>query len=72
MDSRGRLGLEDRLYPQAAYLRQAADVVRAVEVKPLLEQGLQGAALGRALNAARLQMLQDYVQQARANAEGSL
>lgn len=65
MDSRGRLGLEDRLYPQAEYLRGAAEVVRAVNVKPLLEQGLQGADLGLALNAERLSALQTYVAQAR-------
>ena len=65
MDSRGRLGLEDRLYPQADYLRQAALVVRAVNVQPLLEQGLQGAELGLALNAKRLQALQTYVIEAR-------
>ena len=65
MDSRGRLGLEDRLYPQADYLRSVAEVVRNVSVKPLLEQGLQGAELGMALNAARLQALQNYVAQAR-------
>ncbi|MCK9534310.1 MAG: multifunctional CCA addition/repair protein [Pseudomonas sp.] len=65
MDSRGRLGLEDRLYPQADYLRSVAEVVRNVSVKPLLEQGLQGAELGLALNAARLQALQNYVAQAR-------
>ena len=66
MDSRGRLGHEDRLYPQADYLRQAAEVVRAVNVKPLLEQGLQGAELGIALNAERLLALQRYVAAARA------
>ena len=65
MDSRGRLGLEDRLYPQADYLRQAAEVVRAVSVKPLLEQGLRGADLGLALDAERLLALQAYVAQAR-------
>ena len=61
MDSRGRLGLEDRLYPQADYLRQAAEAVRSVSVKPLLAQGLQGAELGLALNAERLRTLQVYV-----------
>ncbi|WP_205341223.1 multifunctional CCA addition/repair protein [Denitrificimonas caeni] len=66
MDSRGRLGLEDRLYPQADYLRCAAEVVRSVSVKPLLEQGLQGAELGLALNAERLRTLQTYVANARA------
>jgi tRNA nucleotidyltransferase (CCA-adding enzyme) len=66
MDSRGRLGLEDRLYPQADYLRGAAEVVRAVNVKPLLEQGLQGAELGIALNAERLLAVQSYVAAMRA------
>lgn len=66
MDSRGRLGLEDRLYPQADYLRQAAEAVRTVSVKPLLEQGLQGAELGMALNVERLRTLQAYVADARA------
>lgn len=65
MDSRGRLGLEDRSYPQAGYLRNAAEVVRTVSVKPLLEQGLQGAELGLALNAERLRALQAYVTNAR-------
>ena len=69
MDARGRLGLEDRLYPQADYLRQAAEVVRAVNVKPLLEQGLQGAELGLALNAERLSALQAYVADERAHTE---
>ena len=66
MDSRGRLGFEDRLYPQADYLRRAAEVVRAVSVAPLLEQGLQGAELGQALNEERLRALQAYVEQVRA------
>ena len=61
MDSRGRLGLEDRDYAQADYLRRAADIVRTINVKPLLEQGLQGAELGRALHAERLIALQTYV-----------
>ncbi len=68
MDARGRLGHEDRDYPQAEYLRKAAEVVRAVDVKPLLEQGLQGAELGLALTAARQQALQIYVEQARSQA----
>lgn len=67
MDARGRLGLEDRDYPQAEYLREAADVVRAVDVKPLLAQGLQGAELGKALNEARQQAVQNYVAEQRQN-----
>ena len=68
MDSRGRLGLEERLYPQAEYLRQAAATMRAVSVKPLPEQGLQGAELGQALNVERLNALQNYVSAKRTQA----
>lgn len=53
-DAQGRTGLEDRPYPQADYLRQAAEQARAVSVQPLLEQGLQGAELGKALEQSRL------------------
>ena len=68
MDSRGRLGLEERLYPQAEYLRQAAATMRAVSVKPVLEQGLQGTELGQALNVERLKALQNYVSAKRTQA----
>jgi len=60
MDTRGRLGLEQRPYPQAAYLRGAATAVRAVSAQPLVAQGHQGAALGEALQQARLQALECY------------
>ncbi|GAB3392803.1 multifunctional CCA addition/repair protein [Azotobacter armeniacus] len=60
MDARGRLGLERRDYPQADYLRGAAAAVRAVTVQPLLEKGLEGAALGEALKHERLRALKTY------------
>ncbi len=60
MDARGRLGLEQRDYPQAAYLRAAADAARAVKVQPLVEQGYKGAELGEALKRERLRALQAY------------
>ena len=62
MDARGRLGFELRDYPQAAYLRAAMQAAREVAVQPLLEQGLQGAELGAALNQARLQALSEFRQ----------
>jgi tRNA nucleotidyltransferase (CCA-adding enzyme) len=64
MDARGRDGLEQRAYPQAAYLRGAAQAVRAVAVQPLLEQGFEGAELGEALKRERLQALKAYKAQA--------
>ncbi|MDH1210935.1 multifunctional CCA addition/repair protein [Pseudomonas chengduensis] len=60
MDARGRLGLEQRDYPQAAYLLGAAEAARQVPVKPLLEKGFKGAELGEALNRERLQALKAY------------
>ncbi|QGZ29679.1 multifunctional CCA addition/repair protein [Stutzerimonas stutzeri] len=60
MDAGGRDGPTPRDYPQAAYLRGAAACARAVQVKPLIEQGYKGAALGEALKQQRLQAIQDY------------
>ena len=69
MDARGRLGLERQPYPQAAYLRQAAALARAVGVQALLERGLTGAELGEALKHERLQALQAFRDAQRAAAE---
>ncbi|MGB9428390.1 MAG: multifunctional CCA addition/repair protein [Gammaproteobacteria bacterium] len=52
-DARGRKGLEDAPYPQAAYLRQALDAARAVKT-PVAESG---AEIGRQLHAARLEAI---------------
>jgi tRNA nucleotidyltransferase (CCA-adding enzyme) len=60
MDARGRLGLEQRAYPQADYLRGAMQAARAVAVQPLLEQGFKGAELGDALKRERLKALKAY------------
>ncbi|WP_271410377.1 multifunctional CCA addition/repair protein [Pseudomonas sp. Q1-7] len=60
MDARGRTGLEQREYPQAAYLLGAAATARAVAVQPLLEKGLKGAELGEALKLERLKALKAY------------
>ncbi|MGA6107568.1 multifunctional CCA addition/repair protein [Pseudomonas solani] len=60
MDARGRHGLEQREYPQADYLRGAAEAARAVAVQPLLEKGYKGAELGEALRLERLKALKAY------------
>lgn len=60
MDARGRLGLEQRDYPQADYLRGAASAARAVTAKPLVEQGLYGKELGEALQKDRLKAIKSY------------
>ncbi|AXA64970.1 multifunctional CCA addition/repair protein [Pseudomonas oryzihabitans] len=43
--------------PPLALLRQAAEVLRGVEVQPLVAQGFKGAALGEALRQARIDAL---------------
>ena len=53
-DARGRSGLEDRPYPQAARLRAALAAARDVEARPLVERRLSGEALGRALREQRI------------------
>lgn len=65
MDARGRLGLEDRDYPQAAYLRGAADAARAVAVQPLVEKGFTGQGLGEAIKRERLNALKAYKESAK-------
>ncbi len=60
MDARGRKGFEERTYPQAEYLRGAAEAARQVAVQPLLEKGFQGQQLGEALKRERLDTLKVY------------
>ncbi|TVS11881.1 MAG: multifunctional CCA addition/repair protein [Wenzhouxiangella sp.] len=53
-DYRGRLGLEDRAYPQAERIRHAFAAARQVEARALVEQGLEGAAIGEGLRRERI------------------
>ncbi|HYQ91777.1 MAG TPA: multifunctional CCA addition/repair protein [Candidatus Competibacteraceae bacterium] len=62
-DARGRRGLEDRPYPQAARFRTAYQAATTVAIAPLLEQGLRGEALGQAIRRARLQAIGAAVRQ---------
>ncbi len=52
-DARGRAGLEDRPYPQADYLRRARDAAAAVALSAGDREGLDGAAIGKAIRARR-------------------
>ncbi|MFZ1643541.1 MAG: multifunctional CCA addition/repair protein [Candidatus Contendobacter sp.] len=53
-DARGRLGLENRDYPQVDLLRRIHQAAASVRARPLLEQGLSGLALAEALQRDRL------------------
>jgi tRNA nucleotidyltransferase (CCA-adding enzyme) len=56
-DARGRLGLEDRPYPQADYLRTAIAATVPVSLTENERQGLAGAAFGDKLREKRLAVL---------------
>ena len=58
-DYRGRLGLEDRPYPQAAYLAEALRRCQAIDATPFVNDGLRGAEIGNAMERARLDALTD-------------
>lgn len=53
-DARGRTGLEDKPYPQAALLRTALDAAGEVTAEPLVRKGLKDDALGEAIRQARI------------------
>jgi tRNA nucleotidyltransferase (CCA-adding enzyme) len=55
-DYRGRLGLEDRAYPQAALLREALDAVLAIRARDL-EVDASGPEVGKALRRARIEAI---------------
>jgi tRNA nucleotidyltransferase (CCA-adding enzyme) len=56
-DARGRLGLEDREYPQAQYLRGALAAVLPVALDENERQGLAGPAFGDKLRDKRVAVL---------------
>ncbi|MFP5374619.1 MAG: multifunctional CCA addition/repair protein [Gammaproteobacteria bacterium] len=53
-DKRGRTGLQDEPYPQAAELLRLLDAARAVRAADVAREGLEGPALGAALERARI------------------
>lgn len=53
-DFLGRLGFENRPYPQEQYLQAAASAAKSVTAKQFVEQGLKGHAIKEAMAEARL------------------
>jgi tRNA nucleotidyltransferase (CCA-adding enzyme) len=56
-DARGRTGLEDRPYPQVAYLLEARAAAAAVTLTDEERSGLQGRAIGEKIREKRLAAL---------------
>jgi len=57
-DARGRLGLEDNAYPQAAWLKAAYLTANKVNTKEFVEQGFSGAEIGKAISNKRIEAIQ--------------
>ncbi|MBS0418733.1 MAG: multifunctional CCA addition/repair protein [Proteobacteria bacterium] len=53
-DARGRTGLENNPYPQAAYLRRARDAAAVIQLSEEDRAGLKGAEIGEKIRALRL------------------
>lgn len=61
-DARGRLGLEDRPYPQAQYMLDAMQVVRSIKVQDLPEN-IKGSEIGEMLIQCRIDALTEFKHQ---------
>ena len=61
-DKRGRLGHGHDDYPEADYLRRARAAAAAVTAAPFLAQGLQGPAVGAAMERARVHAITEMKQ----------
>ncbi|MCW8856307.1 MAG: multifunctional CCA tRNA nucleotidyl transferase/2'3'-cyclic phosphodiesterase/2'nucleotidase/phosphatase, partial [Kangiella sp.] len=60
-DFNGRLGNEDKPYPQGDLLRQCFKVSETVDVQLLIEKGYEGAKLGEAIDRARLKAIKEHL-----------
>jgi tRNA nucleotidyltransferase (CCA-adding enzyme) len=56
-DKRGRLGHEHDDYPQADWLRRAREAAAGITSAPFMAAGLQGPAVGEAMEKARIQAI---------------
>ena len=61
-DKRGRLGHQQDAYPQASYLRAARDAAAAIDAEVFVAQGLQGPAIGQAMEQARIHAIGEMKQ----------
>jgi tRNA nucleotidyltransferase (CCA-adding enzyme) len=59
-DLRGRLNFEDAAYPQADFLNQLGDKLRAADLTEVKSRGLEGKELGQAIYQFRLAMIKQY------------
>ncbi len=59
-DARGRLGLEERDYPQSDYLRGALAAANLVQARDIVAAGFSGEAVGQELRKRRTEAIAAY------------
>jgi len=62
-DARGRTGFEEAEYPQAEYIKKAAQTALAVDTRQVLQDNLRGAQIGAAIQKLRSQAVNSFKQQ---------
>lgn len=53
-DATGRLGLQDKPYPEADRMREMFKIAKEIDVQSLIEAGFEGAVLGEKIHEARV------------------
>jgi len=61
-DAKGRLGFENRPYPQKDFWLAVTDIANNVDRKAVLAEGFSGPAIGEAIERARLQLVKQFLQ----------
>lgn len=56
-DSKGRLGLEENVYPQGDWIRRVYQATGLVNATEFIQQGLVGKQIGEAISAKRIQVI---------------
>ncbi len=60
-DARGRLGLENRDYPQSVLLVKCSEIGKNINIKPLLDKGYQGLKLAEQIRRERLSAISGFM-----------
>ncbi|GAC15699.1 multifunctional CCA addition/repair protein [Aliiglaciecola lipolytica] len=61
-DAKGRLGLEDRSYPQADFMWKAYEVANKVDVKSIIQAGAEGKNIKLRLDEQRINAIKTFKQ----------
>ncbi|MBN2607390.1 MAG: multifunctional CCA addition/repair protein [Thiotrichales bacterium] len=70
-DARGRLGFENRPYPQKAFWLALAEAGSQVDNQAILATGVQGAEIAEAIERKRIELIEDYMTHYAAKTDGA-